>query len=295
MNFDPADVAPADRAKAAEAARTLTLREIRDPSDPAFDAAYDLLDGFFGPLGELEDRAVLARFTRERHLDYGPGLRGTYHLIGAWDGDVLVGVRDCYVDLDDRVGVCLVGLSHSFVLPAWRRSGLGALFRAVPVALAREAGPRPTLLAAEMEPVDLARPETIVRLVAYGRSGFGVFDPQRFRYSQPDFRAPSDAGHTAIPMLGVVRLLGLGPDRVSAEVAEAFPRLFHVCHRMYLSASRVDPSERHAVDTLRASPDPVRLLRLPQAIDDAEALVPLTRDAVLPLYPVGLRGAAEVL
>jgi hypothetical protein len=293
VRVDPADIAPADRGKALAAADALTVREIRDPDDPAFDAAYDLLDAFFGPIGELEDRAVLARFTRERTLHYGPGLWGTYHLVGAWHGAELVGVRDCYVDIDESLGVCLVALSHSFVVPAWRRSGLGALFRALPVALAREAGPRPTILAAEMELVEPSRPETVVRLVAYGRSGFGVFDPGRFQYSQPDFRAPPGASHTAIPMLGVVRLLGLGPSEVTPDVAAAFPRLFHVCHRMYLPPSRVDPSEHHALDTLASSTAPVRVLALPTGMTDEAALAPLLRSAVLGRYPVGLRGPAD--
>ncbi len=274
----------------------LRLEEIRDPDGAAFHAAYDMLDRFFGALGELEDREVLARFVRERVLDYGAGASGTYHLVGAWDGEALVGVRDCYVDIDEVAGLSLVALSHSFVAPAWRRSGLAALFRALPVTLARQAQAArfgrelPTLVAAEMEPADPAVPESVVRLVAYGKSGFSALDPRRFRYSQPDFRADPMADHTGIAMLGIVRTVNLPPGPLAPSVAEVFPRLFHVCHRMYLDRSRVDPSEEHAVGTLRASAEPVALLPLPTSRGELQRLGPLVRSAVLPLYPRNLRG-----
>lgn len=293
---DPADLSELDRSRALDVGQRLRVAEIRDPDSPEFHAAYDLLDGFFGPLGELEDRGVLARFVRERLLQYAPGASGTYHLVGAWDGPELVGVRDCYVDVDENEGISLVALSHSFVVPRWRRSGLAALFRALPVSLARRAQAArfgralPTLVAAEMEPADPAVPESIVRLVAYGKSGFAALDPERFRYSQPDFRAEPGAAHTGIAMLGVVRVFDLPHDALPPAVAEVYPRLFHVCHRMYLPAERVDPSEKHAVSTLRASAAPVRLLPLPTSRQELHRLRPLVRGALHPLYPRGLRG-----
>lgn len=296
MHIDTEDVAPLDRPKATAAAGRLRIAEITDPDGAAFDDAYVMLDGFFAPKGELEERSVLARFVRDRLLTYGEGLTGSYHLVGAWDGDRLVGVRDCYVDVDEVLGLCLVALSHSYVVPEHRRTGLGALFRALPLTLARRALAErygralPTLVAAEMELYDPARTETLVRLIAYGRSGFGVLDPQRFRYAQPDFGARPDAAHTGIAMLGVVRAIGLPQDAVPVEVAAAFPRLFHVCHRMYLPRGRVDPSEVHALATLLRRPEPVRILPLPTGPDELDRLAPLVREVVLPLYPPGLRG-----
>jgi hypothetical protein len=173
---------------------------------------------------------------------------------------------------------------------------VGALLRAVPVTLSRQVqterlgAPIPTLVAAEMEPVDPDDPDTIVRLIAYGRSGFSVLDPQRFRYSQPDFRCLPGAAHTGIALLGVVRPLGLPPGPLPAAACAAYPTLFHVCHRMYLPASQVDPSAEHAFRTLAESPEPVALLPLPTSRADLTGLAPLVRGAVLPLYPPGLHG-----
>jgi hypothetical protein len=297
----PEDFTDAERARAAALGGAIRLEEVHDPESADFDAAYRMMDAFFGPRGEVEAREVLAGFLRDRLIHYGDHAEGTYHLVTAWHGDRLVGVRDCYVDLDHARQISLVALSHSIVVPEWRRAGVATLLRAVPVALARRVQQErcgeiwPTLIAAEMEPIDPSDPGSFSRLVAYGRAGFRVFDPQRFRYAQPDFRCLPDAAHTGIAMLGVVRPVGLPVDHMSPDICEVYPRLFHACHRMYLPASQVDPSEAHALLHLRASEAPVALLRLPDSPDDIEAVAPLTRDAVWPLYPPGLRGpfAAE--
>lgn len=276
----------------------LRLEEVRDPRGASFDQCFAMLEAFFGPRGEMEERAALERFVAERVIAYGDGLEGTYHLVGAWAGDELVGVRDCYVDLDRQNGFSIVALSHAYVAPAWRRSGLGAILRALPVTLARAVQNErlgrvvPTLVAAEMEPVDPDNPDTIIRLIAYGRSGFSVLDPQRFRYSQPDFRCEAGAAHTGIALLGVVRPLGLPEGPLPVELCAAYPTLFHACHRMYLPTTQVDPSSSHAFGTLAASVEPVRLLPLPTERGDLSSLAPLVRGAILPLYPRGLWGSS---
>jgi hypothetical protein len=291
--LDLDDVSPLDRPKAEAALRRVRLVAIDDPDSPAFHAAYDLLASFFGAQGELEEREHVADFVRRRVIDYGDGLYGTYHLVTAWEGDALVGVRDCYVDVDRARGVCLVALAHSFVVPAWRRSGLAAVLRSVPLTLARRdpvGGGLPTLVVAEMEPVDPEVPETVVRLIAYGRSGFSVLDPARLRYSQPEFRDLPDARHTGLPLLGVVQTRGVPPGPLPVSLVEAFPRLFYVCHRMFVPAERVDASEAHVLEALSRSDAPVDLLPLPTSAETLDRLAPLVRGAVLPLYPPALRG-----
>jgi hypothetical protein len=296
VDVSAADLAPADRDKALAARDRLRIAEIRDADGPEFAAAYAMLAGFFLASGELEERSALAAFVRSRTLACGDGIDGTYHLVGAWDGDRLVGVRDCYVYVDRPREVCVVALSHSYVEPDQRRSGLAALFRSLPFTLARDrvrdaiGHPVPTLAIAEMEPADPEDPRTLVRLIAYGRSGFAVMDPRRMPYSQPEFRDLPDAPYTALPLLGVVRTAGLPAGPLPVPLAEALPRLFHQCHRRYLPTDRVDPSERHALAALHTSASPVELLPLPTSRDTLDRLAPLVRGAVLPLYPPHLRG-----
>ncbi len=236
---------------------------------------------------------MLRAFLRQRTLQYGGGRHGTYHMIAAYDGERLVGARDCYVDVDPGLRTCLVALSHVLVVPDCRRTGLAALLRTAPLTLARRAlADRPgwpILLVAEMDPVDPAAPETVVRLVAYGRSGFRALDPRRLPYSQPLLGSEvRDLAITALPMLVVARTVGM--DAVTPEIAGLFLTLFHGTHRMYLAAERVDPSEDHARRALDGSAEPVPLLVLPMDGGDLPALTPLTRDRVLALYPPGLRG-----
>lgn len=299
--IDLRDVAELDRPKAGSALALFRFEVLEDPESSAFEAAYGMLDAFFGAKGELEERSALARFTRERVIPYGPGLEGHYRMVVAWAGKEIAGVRDCYVDLDLSGRMCLVALSHAYIAPPWRRSGLGALFRALPATLARrtveerfsEPETVPIVVAAEMEPADPAQPDTVVRLIAYGRSGFSVLDPRRVPYSQPDFRDLEGLGatHTAIPLLPVVRWVDQPEARsMPPALAAAYPRLFHVCHRLYLPAWRVDPSEAHALGALAASSEDVPILPLPTGPDELGPLAPLVRGAVLPLYPPGLRG-----
>jgi spermidine synthase/GNAT superfamily N-acetyltransferase len=292
---DPADLPPQGKEAALAALAQVRLEPIRDADSPAFDAAWELLASYFGPLGELEDRETLRGFVRAPRMQYAPGLEGSYHLIAAWEGGALVGVRDCWVDFDHAAGVCVVGLSHSYVVPAWRRRGLATLFRTVPQTLARqEAAARgvalPTLIVVEMEPADPDDPDTVIRLIAYGRSGFGVLDPARLRYSQVEFRDLLDAAHTAQPMLVLVRTLGLPEGPIPPEIVASFPRIFYATHRGFVPPGRVDPSERTALGALLASPEPVGVLPLPDGPGTLDRLRPLVRSAVLALYPPGLRG-----
>jgi hypothetical protein len=296
MWVEPADLTAAERPSALAAQGQLTLREVGD--GPAFDAVYDLLATFFAERGELEPREVLAGFAASGTAPSRPELRTTYHLVGAWEGDELVGARDCYVDVDLRDRRVLVSLAHSLVVPRWRRRGLAALFRALPAGLGRRAAVAafgevvPTMIVAEMEPADPDDPDTLVRLLAYGRSGFGAMDPARVPYSQPVL-SPGGAG--ALPLLGVVRTLGLPPGSLPAPLAAWFPELFHLTHAAYLPDARVAPSRDHALATVARSADPVAVWPLPTASSGPEAWRPLVRSAVLAHYPPALRGPGPPL
>jgi hypothetical protein len=274
------------------------LEVVRNPESRGFAEAWSALDAFFGPRGELEAREAVETFVRDGLLPYDDDMYGHYRLIVAWDGEQFAGVRDCYVDFDPVARVCVVALSHSWVAPEHRRSGLAAIFRAVPVTLARElmatnADTRDyaILVIAEMEPVEADDPNSVVRLIAYGRSGFSAMDPQRIPYSQPDFRQVEGSPFNSIPLLGVVRWVGHeGKTGLPPYLAAALPRLFHQAHRKYLPRDRIDPLEVHALRALSRQECDVGLLPLPKNVSEVGLLSPLVRSAVLAGYPPMMRG-----
>jgi hypothetical protein len=161
------------------------IEEVRSSRTQDFAEAYAALAAEFGPRGELERREVIAGWLESARADEGAlsetALRRTYHLLVARDGEgKLAGVRDCHVVLD-RSGVAVVYLAHALVLAPYRRTGLGALFRRVPIEIGQRAigeSRMDLLLAAEMEPASFASAPT-------GRTASPPSHRRRSRTSSP--------------------------------------------------------------------------------------------------------------
>ncbi|MGK3997992.1 hypothetical protein [Sorangium sp. So ce1024] len=308
MNVDPRDVCPGEGPeKVARALARFSLGEAQD--DAAFDEGYRALDAFFGPKGEIERREVLAAWLAGEHTDRAAPISATYHMLLARDvsdDGRLAGARDCFVTLDRAARRCVVLLSHALVLPDFRRTGLAALLRAAPVALARralgEAGIDPAraeiLLAAEMEPVDPDDRDTAVRLFAYGRAGFAAIPPAVLPYAQPDFRDTAALGVTPVPvpLVAVVRQVG-EEDRadISRAGAEAFLRHYQAVHAREVDLAGLALIRDNALAGLAAfEGERVPLLRIPRGPAEIARLAPLLRSAVLPLFPPAWRGKAPL-
>ena len=282
---------------------TYRIEAVESSRSPAFDAAYAALAAEFAARGELERRAVIARW-----LDQPPpsGREGsfvrTYHLLTAHDeAGAFAGVRDCHVVLDPKSGVAIVYLSHALVLPPFRRTGLGALLRSAPLALARRAladagmadRPVDVLLAAEMEPASLGDEASVVRLTAYGKEGFSAISPAALPYCQPDFRELESASEARpIPLLAVVRRLGHERETtLPVRLARAFVKHLYAVFATHVRADHLAALERRTLAVLDAfmGRGDVPLLPLPRAIDEHETVIPLSRTAVLSFFPQELR------
>ncbi|WP_437755890.1 hypothetical protein [Sorangium sp. So ce1389] len=323
MIVDPRDVYPAEGPeKVARALARFSLEEVTDRA--AFDEGYRALDGFFGPKGELERHEVLAAWLAGVHTDPAAPVVMTYHMLIARDAEGrFAGVRDCYTTLDRTARRCVALLSHALVLPEHRRSGLAALLRAAPVALARRAlaeaglggagdagtatagggaggGAQNTevLLAAEMEAVDPDDRDTAVRLFAYGRAGFSVIPPAVLPYAQPDFRDTAALGVTPIPLplMAVVRQVG-EEERgdISRDGAASFLRHYQAAHAREVDPAHLVPIRENALGRLAAfAGDRVPLIRIPRGPAEIAAFAPLLRSVVMPLYPPAWRGKAPL-
>src|SRR5262249_21305267 len=155
--------------------------------------------------------------------------------------------------------------SHTFVVPAHRRSGLGALLRAAPVTLGKRAladadhtpAASDLVLAAEMEPVRSGALDTVTRLVVYGRAGFSVLPPRVLPYCQPDFRdlaalraADPSVEARPLPLLAVVRWIGHeGATALPARLAAAFVRHLYAVFATHCDERDLARPRAHALST----------------------------------------------
>ena len=157
------------------------------------------------------------------------------------------------------------------------------------------------VLAAEMEPCTLHDEASIIRLAAYGKDGFAAIAPSALPYCQPDFRDlasdaiphAKDADERArpIPLLAVVRFLGHeGARSLPRRLARAFVTHLYAVFATHVLEGHLRALEARTLEVLDAfPPGDIPLLPLPRSIDDRDALISLTRTAVLPFFPAELR------
>jgi hypothetical protein len=220
-----------------------SLTRVRSASSTDFDTAYGALDAEFGSRGELERREVIARWLAERE---------SYHLLLARTADgTFAGVRACHVLGDRRARV--VYLSHALVLPPFRRTGLGALFRQVPIELAGDCDD--LLLAAEMET------DSTIRFLAYAKDRFAAIPREVLPYVQPDFSLHPT---TPIPLVAVVRWVGHEDARaLPKRLAHAYVKRLYEVFATHVAGDHLAPLEagmRAALDAAPGGDVPLRPL-----------------------------------
>jgi hypothetical protein len=283
---DPADLAPGDRRSAGYDWTGAVIHHIRSVEHPWFERAYDCLWAEFGGRAEMEQHGVI-----EARLAWDPrrpiaGHALLYEVVAVEREGALCAVRDHTAILRppetrarDARPDAVVHLSHAWVAPAHRRTGLAGWLRTLPLSTARDCAalagaPIPSAidLVAEMDPPDPADPSRTQRLVAYERAGFRKLDPSTVRYLQPDFRPPEviDAtGVEPLPLVLVVR-------RVGADAEDALPgdEVRAIVSALYLMyGQKFRESDMTSVwqrfETLPCGDEPVSLVA-PTAVADGE-------------------------
>lgn len=296
--------------------RKYQLWSITDPDDPDFLPAYQLLWDTFGPAGEMEREEVIRSFlAADPYLPNEGGTFMRYFLLLAKDraGNVR-GARDGAVLVNPAYSpdVCVVYLSHIFMVPEARGTVLSYWLRITPVelamqyladlhALGRLALPAPDApgrnygmridLAAEMEYFTPEDRLSLQRILFYGRGGFDAINPRHFPYRQPDFRDPeviARTGYQPIPFMLLLRRMGRERQAtLPIEEASAVMRLLYDAFASHCPPELLDNSLQVVLDRLEErakTKSSVELLPLPTGPKDLNRLRRLFRFTVYGRY-----------
>jgi hypothetical protein len=308
--------------------RRYELHSIEHPDHPDFERAYQILWEAFGPPGEMEPEYAIRQFLLDNPFE--PIASGTYiryFLLVAKDREGnLRGVRDGSVLYNPAYApdLCLVYLSHIFMLPQARGTVLTYWLRIAPVELAVEylrqlqqrglvALPEPEQpgkyygvklnLAAEMEYFSPEDRLSLQRILFYGRGGFDVIDPRHFPYRQPDFRDPvviQATGNTPVPFMLLLRRMGRERQaRLPIAEASAVMRLLYdefacFCTPEFLQNSLDVVHQRLEERRAQGKPD-VALLPLPTGPRNLQRLKRLFRHDIYRRYYPNAPGTGAYL
>jgi hypothetical protein len=293
--------------------RRYELHSIEHPSHPDFERSYRILWNAFGPQGEMESESVIRSFLLDDPFE--PVSSGTffrYFMIIATDRDGnLRGVRDGTVLVNPAYApdLCVVYLSHIYMLPEARGTVLTYWLRIAPLEIAMQylfdlhsrgkiallAPEAPAKyfgmkinLAAEMEYFSPEDRLSLQRILFYGRGGFDVIDPRHFPYRQPDFRDPAliaMTGNRPIPFMLLLRRIGRERQaRLPLDEASSVMRLLYddfacFCEKGHLKDSLDLVLERLAKRREKGKKD-VALLPLPTGPKNLQRLRRLFRHDV---------------
>jgi hypothetical protein len=238
----PSDLAPGDMKSLERDWSGIELHRIESADDPEFDVAFGVLWAEFGRRSEVEQPTVLLKRLRWNgdRLIRGYALR--YRLVLLKSRGRIAAVRDHTAIIRSEIEGAIVHLSHNFIAPEWRRTGLAGWLRALPIQSARNclaeqrrSPTEPITLVGEMKPLDRDDPASYTRLKAYEKAGFLLIDPRKVPYLQPDFRAPDEidltGGSKPLPLVLIVRRVGR-ENELAISGAETL-RIIEGLYRLY--------------------------------------------------------------
>ncbi|RIL00291.1 MAG: hypothetical protein DCC71_18805 [Proteobacteria bacterium] len=291
--------------------RKYEVESIEHPDHPDFGQAYEILWKAFGAAGEMETEPVIRKMLQDDSL--APVRSGTYaryFLLVARDRatGAIRGVRDGRVLVNPAYSpdLCVVYLSHIYMLPEARGTVLTYWLRIAPLDLAvtylhalHQRGaialPDPAApgryfgmrvdLAAEVEFFSPDDKLSLQRILFYGRGGFDAIDPRHFPYRQPDFREPeiiAREGDRPVPFMLLLRRVGrerearLPIDEAKAVIQLLYDDFAEYCEPKHLATSLDVVLTRLEERRARGKND-VALLPLPTGANDLKRLRPLFR------------------
>jgi hypothetical protein len=291
--------------------RKYAVESIEHPDHPDFPRAFQILWKGFGAAGEMEPESVIRDMMLEDPTVPLPaGSYARFFLLVARDrasGEIR-GVRDGRVLVNPAYApdLCLIYLSHIYMLPEARGTVLTYWLRIAPLDLAvsylhllhqrgKLALPAPDApgryygmrmdLAAEMEYFSPEDRLSLQRILFYGRGGFDAIDPRHFPYRQPDFRPREEIAATGdhpVPFMLLLRRVGREREaRLPIDEASAVMRLLYddfatFCEPTHLATS-LDVVLGRLEERRAKGKQDVALLPLPTGARDLKRLKPLFR------------------
>jgi hypothetical protein len=291
--------------------RKYEVESLEHPSHPDFKRAFQVLWDGFGEAGEMEPESVIRQMMLDDSTHPLPsGTYARYFLLVARDRatGTIRGVRDGRVLVNPAYdpNLCLVYLSHIFMLPEARGTVLTYWLRIAPLDLAvsylhalhqkgRIVLPAPDApgryfgmrvdLAAETEFFSPEDKLSLQRILFYGRGGFDVIDPRHFPYRQPDFRAPeliARTGDRPVPFMLLLRRVGrerearLPIDEAGAAIKLLYDDFAEFCEPTHLVSS-LDVVLKRLEERRAKGKNDVALLPLPTGPRDLKRLKPIFR------------------
>lgn len=295
--------------------RKYSVWSITHPDHPDFGQAFDLLWETFGPHGEMERVEVIRQFLLEDPFEpLSSGTFSRYFFLVAKDQDGHIrGVRDGCVMVNPSYApdLCVIYLSHIYMLPQARGTVLSYWLRISPVDIAVQfladlhkrhliQLPAPEArgryfgmkinLTAEMEYFDPENRVSWARILFYGRGGFDAINPRHFPYQQPDFRDPEEiraTGNRPVPFMLLLRRMGRERQAtLPIEEAQAVMKMLYDDFATHCAPEFLENSLQLVLNRLEAralTRNFVELLPLPTGPRD------LTRFKRLFRYPVYTR------
>ena len=291
--------------------RKYEVEVIEHPDHPDFKRAFQVLWDAFGATGEMEPESVIREMMLDDPAKPMPsGSYARFFLLVARDraSGAIRGVRDGRVLVNPAYApdLCVVYLSHIFMLPDARGSVLTYWLRIAPLDLAvtylhslHQRGkiqlPLPDQpgkyfgmrvdLAAEMEYFSPDDKLSLQRILFYGRGGFDAIDPRHFPYRQPDFRDPSliaKTGDRPVPFMLLLRRVGREREaRLPIDEAAAVMKLLYDDFETFCEATNLASSLDIVLGRLEErrarGKNDVALLPLPTGAKDLKRLKPLFR------------------
>jgi hypothetical protein len=291
--------------------RKYEVELIEHPDHPDFKQAFQILWDAFGGAGEMEPESVIREMMLEdATIPMPQGSFARYFMLVARDRATgsIRGVRDGRVMLNPAYSadLCLVYLSHIFMLPEARGTVLTYWLRIAPLDIAvrylhalhqkrRIVLPEPDApgkyfgmrvdLAAETEFFSPEDKLSLQRILFYGRGGFDVVDPRHFPYRQPDFRSHelvAETGDRPVPFMMLLRRVGRERQaRLPIDEARAVIQLLYDDFATFCApdglASSLDVVLSRLEERRSRRKNDVALLPLPTGPRDLKRLKPIFR------------------